>query len=672
MTTTSTREILARIKEQRATQDKSTLPLKSASIVIANVSPTIDCGRYQIKRVVGDTLTVLADVLKPGHDKIYAVLKYRFQGTGEWSLSPLEYSYNEDRWSGSFSLDKIGTYEYCVEASTDRFATVVSAIEKWASSGEDTSVDLHEIRQMLGQAVTNAPGEEKATLSEAITAIDEKMELPKLIEKLANPRLNSIVNTRVEKKDSSTSITYRVVVDPLKAQFSAWYEMFHRSQGTVSGKGATFSDCERRLDEIQRMGFDIIYLPPIHPIGTTNRRGPNNSLNAGPNDPGSPWAIGSKDGGHDAINKELGTLEEFKHFVSSAKERNIDVALDLAYQCSPDHPYVSEHPEWFNHRTDGTVRYAENPPKRYYDIYPLNFETEKWRELWQELARVVYFWIQNGVRIFRVDNPHTKPTAFWEWLILEVKSRYPDTIFLSEAFTRPKSMMLLAKLGFTQSYTYFTWKNTKYELNEFLTEFILSGASEYYRGNFFTNTPDILHEYLQTGGKPAFKVRLLLAATLSSVYGIYNGFELCENRVKAQGSEEYLDSEKYQYKVWDWNAPGNIKEYIAKINRIRRDNPALHETRNLHPLKSDNDNIFFFGKWTSDMANVILVAVNLAPRSSEASNVHVPISELGISPESDYKVTDLITGNEYQWRGEVNYVKLDPNIEPAHVFLLRK
>ena len=674
MTSTSTKDILARIKEQRtATEAKSKIQSRRALVEIENISPIVDCGRYPIKRVLGDTLRVQADVLKPGHDQVYALLKHRLQGNNEWVKSRLTYSYNEDRWSGSFSLDSIGLYEYCVEASTDRFATILSSVEKWAASGEDISADLNEIRKLLEQALTVADNDEKHVISEVISAIDERtLDLPSLIKKLEDPKLDDVINTRIDKKDQSSSAIFRVVVDPVKAVYSSWYEMFHRSQGTVQGKSATFSDCEKRLDDIKQMGFDVIYLPPVHPIGRTNRRGANNSLNAGTSDPGSPWAIGNKDGGHDAVNKELGTLDEFKHFVASAKEKGIVIALDLAYQCSPDHPYVTEHPEWFNHRNDGTIRYAENPPKRYYDIYPINFDTDNWQDLWQELARIVFFWIENGVRIFRVDNPHTKPTAFWEWLIREVKSRYPDTIFLSEAFTRPKSMMLLAKLGFTQSYTYFTWKNTKYELVDFLNEFVVSDASEYYRGNFFTNTPDILHEYLQTGGRPAFKIRLVLAATLSSVYGIYNGFELCENVPKTHGSEEYLDSEKYQYKVWDWNRPGNIKDYIGKVNQIRRDNPALHETHNLRILRSDNDSILFYGKWTEDKSNIILVAVNLTPTSGEASYVHVPIAELGIPPENVYAVRDLITGSEFAWRGEVNFVKLDPNVEPAHVLLLKR
>ncbi|MGI0090155.1 MAG: alpha-1,4-glucan--maltose-1-phosphate maltosyltransferase, partial [Nitrososphaerales archaeon] len=460
------------------------------------------------------------------------------------------------------------------------------------------------------------------------------------------------------------------IVDREKARFSTWYEMFPRSQGTRSGASATFKDCENRLEDIQSMGFDVVYLPPIHPIGHTNRRGPNNTPSKSTSDPGSTWAIGNEDGGHYSIHPDLGTMAGFLQFVKAAAEKGIEIALDLAYQSSPDHPYVKEHPEWFFHLKDGTIRYAENPPKKYYDIYPFYFQNSNWKELWNELLKVVMFWVSKGIRIFRVDNPHTKPIGFWEWLIFSVTTKYPDVIFLAESFTRPKSMKLLAKIGFTQSYTYFTWKNTKYDLSEFLDEFMISDPVEYYRGNFFANTPDILSDYLQKGGKQAFKIRLVLAATLSSVYGIYNGFELCENQAAAPGSEEYKDSEKYEYKVRDWNAPNNIKDYIAKINAIRRENLALQRTDNLKMLECDSEEIFFFSKWTQNRSNVILVAVNLDPFLTHSGTVKVPLRDLGIDLSEPYKVKDLITGNEYHWRGESNYVRIDPSVEPAHVFLL--
>jgi starch synthase (maltosyl-transferring) len=426
------------------------------------------------------------------------------------------------------------------------------------------------------------------------------------------------------------------------------------------------------LPEIAEMGFDVIYLPPIHPIGKTNRRGKNNAGPAKAGEPGSPWAIGSADGGHKAINPDLGTMEDFLRFVNSTRKLGMDVAIDLAFQCSPDHPYVREHPNWFSHTQNGEIRYAENPPKKYYDIYPLCFDCEGSVELWEELLNVTLFWVRKGIKIFRVDNPHTKPFGFWTWLIDEVKKVEPEATFLSEAFTRPKVMKYLAKLGFTESYTYFAWKNSKWELTEFLNEFVISDSNEYYRGNFFTNTPDILTEYLQKGGPPAFKIRLVLAATLSSLYGIYNGYELCENRARESGSEEYLDSEKYQYKVWDWNRPGNIKDYIKRINKIRRENVALQDTKNLRILRSDNDNIFFYGKWSSDHSNAVMVAVNLDPFNVHDSTVYAPVSEFGFSPNQTYSVRDLITDSLFRWNGQANYVKLDPNFQPAHIFRVEK
>ncbi len=654
-------------KSARERNKKSDVPKSRKEIAIVNVLPNVDCGRYSIKRISGDTLNVQANVLKPGHDQIYSVVYHRLKGTAEWQITPMSYDYNEDRWSASFQLDSIGTHEYFIEAWTDRFATLLGGIEKWVQAKEDVSTDLDEIKELLKGVLSRAKPDEAGVISGALSQIDGK-DANETVTVLNDPKIIAVVNRCVLKYDSVASQVFKVVVDSPKAQFSAWYEMFHRSQGTVPGRSATFADCEERLDDVKRMGFDTIYLPPIHPIGITNRRGANNTIEAKPEDSGSPWAIGNTAGGHDAINSDLGTIDDFRHFVSAAKAKGIDIAIDIAFQCSPDHPYVREHPEWFRNRKDGSIRYAENPPKKYFDIYPLNFESKNWQELWEELARVVLFWADNGVRSFRVDNPHTKPIDFWEWLIQKTKEKYPETVFLSEAFTRPNSMKLLAKLGFTQSYTYFAWKNTKYELTDWMQEFMLTDVSEYYRGNLFTNTPDILTEYLQSGGRPAFKTRLALAATLSPLYGIYNGFELCENLAKSPGSEEYLNSEKYQYKVWDWERTGNIKDYIAKVNSIRRENKALQEVRNLHLLRSDGDQILFYGRWTSDRSNIILVAVNLDPFSARDSTVHVPTSELGIGPYGSYTVRDLITGVEYQWHGEANYVKLDPQIEPAHIF----
>ncbi|MCS6977569.1 MAG: alpha-amylase family glycosyl hydrolase, partial [Gemmatales bacterium] len=454
--------------------------------------------------------------------------------------------------------------------------------------------------------------------------------------------------------------------------FAAWYEFFPRSQTPTKERSGTFRDSMRRLPDIKRMGFDVVYLPPIHPIGKTNRKGKNNSLMAGPDDPGSPWAIGSAEGGHTAIEPSLGTMADFDAFVAAARELDIDVALDFAVQCSPDHPWVKEHPEWFAHRPDGTIKYAENPPKKYQDIYPLNFDTPAWVSLWEALRDVLLFWIGHGVKIFRVDNPHTKPIHFWEWLISTIKRQHPDVIFLSEAFTRPRVMQTLAKVGFTQSYTYFTWRNTRKELEEYLTELTQTEMAEYFRGNLFANTPDILHAYLQTGGRPAFKVRAVLAATLSSVYGIYSGFELCENVPLRPGSEEYLDSEKYEIKPRDWDAPGNIKEHIAIINRTRQANPALHLYRNLRFHDCDNPEIICYSKATPDYGNVVIVVVNLDPHHVQEGMVQLDLKHLGLAPDQPFRVHDQFTGSVWHWRGARNYVRLDPHHEPAHLLIVQK
>lgn len=647
---------------------------RSEIFAIENVTPEINGGRFCAKRVVGDIFEVQADIFKPGNDIISASLKYRKSIPNDkkdhWFESPMT-SLSNDRFVGSFQVAELGTYQYTIECWTDRFSTRLREIQKWAGANEDVSEDLRALFQMVDAIRLKTNLRERLDVDSWLKRMKSASRWEDIQQIVEDQKFRHLI----QKHDKSDLTSYKIlglVVDPPRARFSTWYEMFHRSQGTIKGKSATFKDCEKRLAEIHQMGFDIIYLPPIHPIGHTNRRGKNNETSAKPSEPGSPWAIGNESGGHTSVNPELGTVEDLLHFVKSAKAMGMEIALDLAFQCSPDHPYVKEHPEWFLQRSDGTIRYAENPPKRYYDIYPLFFESKRWKELWKELLNVVLFWVGHGINIFRVDNPHTKPLGFWEWLIAEVKKESPETIFLAEAFTRPNLMHYLAKLGFSQSYTYFTWKNSKWELGEFLNEFTGSEASEYYRGNFFTNSPDILSGYLQRGGRSAFKIRLVLAATLSSVYGIYNGYELCENRAKAPDSEEYLDSEKYQYKVWDWNRPGNIKDFITKINRIRVENPSLHFNKNLKLLRSDNDNIFFYAKWNEDRSNIILVVVNLDPFATHDSTVFVPIKDLNLQPWETYTVHDLITNASYRWRGEANYVKLDPNIEPAHILLLER
>jgi starch synthase (maltosyl-transferring) len=465
--------------------------------------------------------------------------------------------------------------------------------------------------------------------------------------------------------------TLELVVDRKAAAYGAWYEFFPRSQGQVPFQSATFKDCIRRLEDIRKMGFDIVYLTPIHPIGKINRKGADNILMAGDKSPGSPWAIGSQEGGHKAIHPELGGFEGFKSFMGSAKSLGLEIALDLAFQCSPDHPYVKNHPQWFYHRPDGSIQYAENPPKKYEDIYPLDFSCKDWKNLWEELKSIVIFWVKKGVSIFRVDNPHTKPLCFWKWLIDEVQKDHPRVIFLSEAFSRPKIMKFLAKAGFTQSYTYFTWRNSKSELRSYLQELINTDMKYYFRGNFFTNTPDILTEYLQKGGMPAFKIRFVLASTLSSVYGIYSGFELCENQAKPK-SEEYSKSEKYEIKIRDWGQPGNIKDFIAGINTIRKQNPALQEYKNLEFYETFNEHILCYGKRTADNSNRIVVVVNLDPFAVHDDMVTLPLWKFGMEESQAYQMHDLLTGVIYPWRGASNYVCLDPQRNPAHIFLVKR
>ena len=644
---------------------------KVKTVVIENVYPELDCGRYPVKREVGDVLEVWADIFKEGHDVLAAKLKYRRWDQSAWRETPMRY-YDNDRWVGSFPLTENTRYVYTIEAYKDEFGSWRQELVKKVDAGLDVASELLEGNELVRRAAERATGEDRERLRELLRALEAAASQEQRVALALGEDLRALMDAH---PDRSAATVYdrelEVVVDREAARFAAWYEMFPRSQGKVLGQSATFKDCEERLPEIKWMGFDVVYLPPIHPIGRTNRKGPNNSLLAGPNDPGCPYAIGNELGGHKAVEPSLGTLADFEHFVRKANELGMEIALDFAIQCSPDHPYVREHPEWFYKRPDGSIKYAENPPKKYEDIYPLNFATEDREGLWQEMKSIVLFWIERGVRIFRVDNPHTKPVHFWQWLIREVQNEHPEVIFLSEAFTRPKMLKALAKAGFTQSYTYFTWRNFKGELIEYFTELTQSEAREYLRGNLFTNTPDILPPILQQGGRPAFKMRLVLAATLSSVYGIYNGFELCENTA-IPGREEYLHSEKYEYKVWDWNRPGNIKDYIARINTIRKENAALHEYDNLRFYEASDDNILFYGKMTPDRANIVLVAVNLDPFQSHEAVIRVPIREFGIGPEQQYLVHELITDNKFLWKGEEQVIRLDPTVEPAAIFAITR
>jgi len=640
-------------------------------VIIESVAPEVDAGRFPIKRTVGEEVAVSADIFADGHDVIVAVLRHRCLGANDWTDVPMSLSSN-DRWTGRFTVTTQGWHEYTIEAWVDRFASWHKELTKRHEAGQqDLTSELLEGAALVGRGAGRATGgdadwlRQRADVLSAATSQAERVQMAldaELAERMARcpDRGGACAYDR----------TLRIMVERQRARFGAWYEMFPRSASTDRGRHGTLRDVLARLSYVAEMGFDVLYLPPIHPIGRAFRKGPNNTLTPGPNDPGSPWAIGGPEGGHKAIHPELGTLDDFDRLVSRAREMGLEIALDIAFQCSPDHPYVREHPEWFRHRPDGTIKYAENPPKKYQDIYPLDLECDDWNALWNELRDVFLFWIGHGVSIFRVDNPHTKPFRFWDWVIKEVWDRHPDTIFLSEAFTRPKLMRRLAKSGYSQSYTYFTWRNTKRELTEYLTELTQSESAEYMRGNLFANTPDILHEFLQVGGRPAFMIRLVLAATLQASYGIYGPpFEHCIGTPLRPGSEEYLDSEKYQITHWDLEAQWSLRDYIARINQIRRDNPALHANRNLRFFECDNESMIVYGKSTAGHANLIVVVVNLDPFHTRSGWVRLPAAELGLGsgPGESYQVHDLISDARYLWHGDTNFVELDPRVSPAHI-----
>jgi starch synthase (maltosyl-transferring) len=712
-------------------------------VIIEQVRPNVDGGRFPIKRAIGETVAVRADVFADGHDVIVAILRdrrvaVRTAGPGHihehpesspgrdalaasaatdaqedsassavdlpWRETPMSLAApGSDEWGAEFTVDGIGWHEYSVVAWVDRFETWRRDLRIKADAHQDLSLELLEGSMLIREAAARAEqigstaAEGEWLLMQADALCDATPVDARVATGLAD-ELSARMFVYADRRSATTSRSLRVWVDRQRARFGAWYEMFPRSEGPDPHRSGTFREACARLSAIADMGFDILYLPPIHPIGRSFRKGPNNALVAGPDDPGSPWAIGSEAGGHEAIEPELGTLEDFEAFRCEAERLGLEIALDLAWQCSPDHPWVAEHPEWFRQRPDGSIKYAENPPKKYQDIYPLDFACEDWRSLWRALLQVTRLWIDRGVRIFRVDNPHTKSFGFWEWLIDEVHGRHPDVIFLAEAFTRPKLMRYLAKAGFTQSYTYFTWRNTKPELEEYLTELTATELQEYLRPNLFANTPDILHEYLQHGGRPAFEARLILAATLGASYGIYSGFELCEHRAVRPGSEEYLDSEKYQYRKRDWNAAGHIAELVRRVNAVRHAHPALQDDRSLRFLRTDNPEIIAYCKQSPDARDTVMVVVNLDPHHMQHGYVETPIASLpdgagaaatvgswgsSRSPAAGPAVAggqtagaagcrahDLLTDTTYVWGGEWNYVRLDPGVRQAHILML--
>jgi starch synthase (maltosyl-transferring) len=594
-------------------------------IQIERVWPQLDCGRYPVKRTLGESVDVWADIFRDGHEVLRAAVRYRRVGTRRWHQAPMQ-EVESDRWTGGFEPDELGLWEFTVAAWTDRWASWRWEIERKVNAGQkDLAGELSEGAALLGR--------ESLTVEQALEPALAPELRPADVTALAAP--------------------LPVDVDRPLARFGAWYELFPRSWGGFAG-------VEKLLPQLAELGFDVLYFPPIHPIGTTQRKGRNNTMPARRGDPGSPWAIGSGEGGHTAVEPALGSLEDFERLVERARELGIDVALDFAIQCSPDHPWLREHPEWFNRRPDGTLKYAENPPKRYQDIYNVNFDSEDWRGLWEALRDVVLFWVERGVRAFRVDNPHTKPVPFWEWLIREVRGVQPEVVFLSEAFTRPAMMQTLAKAGFSQSYTYFTWKNTRAELVELMTDLTRSLQPHFLRPNFFANTPDILHAYLQRGGRPAFEARLILAATLAPSYGIYSGYEHCESAPVAEGSEEYLDSEKYEAKSRELDGP--LLPLVRRLNEIRRENPALQWLPNLEFLETENEQLFAYAK--RERGNILLACVNLDPRAAQEGVVVIP-AWLGLPPA--FAVQDLLGGETYDWRIGRNYVRLDPRDRVAHL-----
>jgi starch synthase (maltosyl-transferring) len=643
-------------------------------VVIENITPRVDCGRFPAKRTLGESVAVEADVFTDGHDSVAATLFYRHESTPEWHSVPMSALVN-DRWQGRFTVQALGHYFFTVAGWIDYLETWRRGLAKKYEAGQDVELDLQTGAALARTVSEHVRDTDARTLKEWANVVgdptrdrEERVVLAQseTVHELARRHPDPEMVARHEPP-------LAIDVDRKRARYSTWYELFPRSASPRPGEHGTFADVEALLPEVSAMGFDVLYLPPVHPIGVTERKGPNNRASCAPGDPGSPWAIGGEDGGHKSIHSELGTLEDFRRLIAKAGELGIEIALDIAFQCTPDHPYVREHPEWFLKRPDGSIQYAENPPKKYQDIYPFWFETPDWKALWAELKSVLDFWIAQGVRIFRVDNPHTKPFAFWEWVIAEVRHSQPDVLFLAEAFTRPKVMYRLAKVGFTQSYNYFPWRNSKREIEAYFKEISSRPVCEFFRANLWPNTPDILPEYLQFGGRPAFMVRLVLAATLGASYGIYGpAFELMEDRPREPGSEEYLDSEKYQVRTWDRDRPSSLKEFIARVNRIRRDNLPLQSDTGLTFHTVDNDALLAYSKTNDGGTESVLVVPNVDPHHVQAGWVTLDLESLGLPLDTTFQMDDLLSGARFLWRGPRNFVSLDPGHSPAHIFRIRR
>jgi len=638
-------------------------------VAFEKVSPEIDGGRFPVKRTTGDRVVVEADVFADGHDELACLLKLRREEEGTWTEVPMVLVVN-DRWRGEFRVGAPGRYRYTLEGWVDPFRTWRRNLKKWLDAGQDVTVELKAGARLVAEAARRASGANARALARWANALRRAAKPATVGRRALDDALAVLMDRHADRRLAAhLGRELEVVVDRERARFSAWYELFPRSCSPVPGRHGTFRDVIARLPYVAGMGFDILYLPPIHPIGRAHRKGPNNTVVCRPGDPGSPWAIGSAEGGHTAFHPELGTRRDFRRLVDAARKHGLEIALDIAFQCAPDHPWVRRHPAWFRKRPDGTIQYAENPPKKYQDIYPLDFDSPDWAGLWKAGLEVFRFWLGEGVRIFRVDNPHTKSFAFWEWLIREVRREHPDAIFLSEAFTRPKVRYRLAKLGFTQSYTYFAWRHTAREMRAYLAELTRTEVAEFFRPGFWPNTPDILTEAFQTGGRPVFMARLVMAATLAASYGIYGpAYELCESRPLVPGKEEYLDSEKYQVRHWDLDVPGSLRDLVARLNRARREHPALQRNDGLVFFDTDNEQLLCYAKVTEDRTDAVLVVVSFDPRSTQAGWVTLDLEALGVRPGAPFEMHDLLTGRRYMWRGPRNFVELDPRVLPAHVF----
>ncbi len=658
-----------RTSPQTMNSDGVTFPAEGrARVVIEAVEPSVPGRDFAVKRVVGEAVHITADVFCDGHDEVTAVVQHRARG-GEWSETAMK-PLGNDRWACDVGVRSVGEHEFRVAAWVDHFKTWRHALTKRAAADQDLSVEFLIGADFVEEAAASgeAGAERLRRFADALRHAERGRE--SRLEVALDDRLAALMFAEGPRRHAVASPPVRIWVDRPRARFSAWYELFPRSAGDGVTHG-TLRDVIRRLDRVAAMGFDVLYLPPIHPIGVSFRKGRNNTLTPGPDDVGSPWAIGGEAGGHDAVHPRLGTMDDVKALVREAGAHGIEIAMDLALQCSPDHPYVKEHPEWFRARPDGTIQYAENPPKKYQDIYPFDFECAQWRELWAEILRVVRVWIACGVKIFRVDNPHTKPFGLWEWLIAQVRRDHPDVLFLAEAFTRPKVMYRLAKLGFTQSYTYFAWRNGPNDLRDYFTELTRTSVAEFFRPNAWPNTPDILTEYLQHGGRAAFVVRAVLGATLCASWGVYGpAFELMDAAPAKPGSEEYLDSEKYQIRAWDWDRPSSLAPLLTRLNRIRRQNPALQQDRTLRFHACDNPAIVCYSKAVGE--NVIVVAVNTDPFAPHWGTVEIDTESLGLASDQAYGVHDLLTNTRYVWRGRRNVVGLSPGRGPAHVFRVER